>query len=138
MPRKETLEVRLYCFKCKDFTQSINPITVSKLIKNRYHIKARCSICNKFKSYLLNYEQIKVLPDEIKTAPENSTFNNDTIRDRKALPLLAIIPLVIAGISALTSVAGSTASVLLANNQANETERHYKQIEQIAGSSISN
>ena len=33
MPRKESLEVRLYCLKCKDFTQSIGPIIVSKLIK---------------------------------------------------------------------------------------------------------
>ena len=42
MPRKENLVVRLYCLKCKDFTYSIGPIIVSKLIKNRYHIKARC------------------------------------------------------------------------------------------------
>ena len=98
MPRKETLEVRLYCLKCKDLTQSIGPIIVSKLIKNRYHIKARCSICNKFKSKFLNHEQIKVLPDEIKNAPDNSTFNNDIIRDKKALSLLASIPLVVADI----------------------------------------
>ena len=138
MPRKETLEVRLYCLKCKDLTQSIGPIIVSKLIKNRYHIKARCSICNKFKSKFLNHEQIKVLPDEIKNAPDNSTFNNDIIRDKKALSLLASIPLVVADIWPLTSVAGTTASVVLANKQANETERHNKQIEQIAGSGISN
>ena len=43
------------------------------------------------------------------------------IRDGKALPLLALILLVIANISALTSVAGTTASVVLANKQANET-----------------
>ena len=138
MLRKETLEVRLYCLKCKDFTQSIGPIIVSKLIKNRYHIKARCSICNQFKSKYLNHEQIKLLLDEIKNSSDNSTFNDAIIRDGKALPLLALIFLVIAGISALTSVAGTTASVGLANKQANETERHNKQIERIAGSGISN
>ena len=140
MARKENLEVRLYCLKCKDFTQSIGPIIVTKLIKNRYHIKARCLICNKFKSKFLNHEHINLLPDEIKNSPENSTFNNDIIRDGKALPLLALIPLVIAGISALTSVAGTTASVVLDNKQSNEAERHNKQIEQIAsqGNGISN
>ena len=140
MPRKENSEVRLYCLKCKDFTQSIGPIIISKLIKNIYHIKARCSICNKFKSKFLNHEQINLLPDEIKNSPENSTFNNDIIRDGKALPPLALIPLVIAGISALTSTASTAASVVLANKQANETERHNKQIEQIAsqGNGISN
>ena len=139
MPRKETLEVRLYCLKCKDFTQSIGPIIVSKLIKNRYHIKAQCSICNKLKSKYLNHDQIKLLPDEIKNSLENSTFYDVIIRDGKALPLLALIPLVVAGISALTSVAGTTASVMLANKQANEDEKHHREIESIArGNSISN
>ena len=140
MPRKKALEVRLYCLKCKDFTKSIIPIIVSKLFKNRYHIKAQCSICNKFKFKFLNKEQIKLLPDEVLTSSDNSTFNDVIIRDGKALPLLALIPLVVAGILALTSVAGTTASVVLANKQANETERHNKQIEQIAsqGNGISN
>ena len=131
MPRTETLEVRLYCLKCKDFTQSIGPIIVSKLIKNRYQIKAKCSICNKFKSKFLNHEQINLLPDEIKNLPDNSTFKDTIIRDGKALPLLSLIPLVIAGISALTSVAGTTASVVLANKQANEDERHHQQLEEV-------
>ena len=140
MLRKETLKVWLYCLKCKDFTQTIGPIIISKLIKNRYHIKVQCSICNKFKSKFLNQEQINFLPDEIKNSLDNSTFNDTIIRDGKALPLLALIPLVIASISALTSVAGTTASVVLANKQANVTERHNKQIEQIAsqGNGISN
>ena len=139
MPRKETLEVRLYCLKCKDFTQSIGPIIVSKLIKNRYHIKAQCSICNKFKSKFLNHEQINLLPDEIKNSPNNSTFKDTILRNGKALPLLALISLVIAGISALTSVAGNTASVVLDNKQVNEDERHHKQLEEVArGNGISN
>ena len=117
MPRNENLDVQLYCLECKDFTQSIGPIIVNKLIINRYHIKARCSICNKFRSKFLNHEMINLLPDEIKNSLENSTFNNDIIRDGKALPLLALIPLIVAGISALTSVAGTTASVVLANKQ---------------------
>ena len=55
------------------------------------------------------------------------------------MPLLALIPAIIAGIRALTSVAGTTASVVLGNKQANETEWHNKAIEQIAqGGAISN
>ena len=55
------------------------------------------------------------------------------------MPLLALIPAIIAGITALTSVAGTTASVVLGNKQANETEQHNKAIEQIAqGEAISN
>ena len=55
------------------------------------------------------------------------------------MPLLALIPEIIAGISTVASVTGTTASVVLANKQANETERHNKAIEQIAqGGAISN
>ena len=138
MPRKETLKGRLYFLKCKDVTQSIGPFIVSKLIKNRYHIKARSSICNKFKSKFLNHKQINLLPDEVKNSPDNSTFNNTQIRDGKALPLLALISLVIAGISALNFVPGTSALVVLSNNQATETERHHKQLEEVArGNGIS-
>ena len=58
MPRQPNLEIRLKCLKCKDFTQTIGLIIISKLTENRYHINAVCSICNKFKSKFLNKEQI--------------------------------------------------------------------------------
>ena len=48
------------------------------------------------------------------------------------IPLLALVPLVIAGISALTSAAGTAASVVLSNKQADEQQRHNKAVEQIA------
>ena len=65
MPRKPNSEICLKCANCKDYTQTIGPIIISKLTENRYHIKAVCSICNKFKSKFLNKEQIMLLPNEI-------------------------------------------------------------------------
>ena len=98
-----------------------------------------CSICNKFITKYLNIEQVKLLPDEITNAPENTKFTNNIIKEGKALPLLALIPAIIAGITTLASVAGTTASVVLGNKQANETELHNKAVEQIAqGGTISN
>ena len=139
MTRKHTLEIRLYCIKCKDFTQSTGPIIINKLTTNRFNIKVLCSICNKLKSKFLNKEQIKLLPDEVLNSSDNSTFNDVIIRDGKAIPLLTLVPLVIAGISALTSAAGTTASVVLANKQANEDEKHYRELESLArGNGISN
>ena len=36
MPRQETLDARLYCGECKDYTKSIGPIIIIiKLIKIR-------------------------------------------------------------------------------------------------------
>ena len=115
MTRKHSVEIRLYCIKCKDFTQSTGPIIINKLTTNRFNIKVLCSICNKLKSKFLIKEQIKLLPDEVLNSSDNSTFNDVIIRNGKAIPLLALVPLVIAGISALTSAAGNTASVVLAN-----------------------
>ena len=128
MTRKHTLEIRLYCIKCKDFTQSTGPIIINKLTKNRFNIKVLCSICNKLKSQFLNKEQKKLLSDEVLNSSDNSTFNDVIIRDGKAIPLLALVPLIIAGISALTSAAATAASVVLSNKQADEQQRHNKAV----------
>ena len=98
-----------------------------------------CSICNKFKTKFLNLEQVKLLPKQVRESEDGSTFNNNVTIDGKALPLLALIPLVIAGISAITSAAGTAASVVLSNKQADEQHRHNKAVEQIAqGGNIDN
>ena len=139
MPRTRNLDVRLYCINCKEYTQSINPISIIKVATNRFHIKAMCSICHKFKTKFLNNEQIKLLLKEIRESEDGSTFNNNVTIEGAAIPLLALIPLVISGISALASAAGTTASVVLANKQANEDEKHNRELESIArGNGISN
>ena len=132
MPRQPNLEIRLKCLNWNDFTQTICPIIICKLTENRYHIKAVCSICNKFKSKFLNKEQIKLLPNEIQQAADKTTFSKTIQRNGSALPLFTLIPAIIAGISAWRSVAGTTASVVLGNKQANEEERYNKAVEQIA------
>ena len=138
MPRKYSSEVRLYCVKCKDYAQSIEPVIIKKDANNRFHIKALCFICNKFKTKFLNLEQVKTLPDEIKNSVDGSIFKNTIERNGGLIPIIPLIGAIAMGISALASAAGTTASVVLANKQANETERHNKQIEQIAGNGISN
>ena len=76
MPRLHNSEIRLKCASCKDYTQTINPIIITKLTKNKYHIKAVCSIFNKYKSKFLNKEQKTLLPNEIQQATNNTTFRN--------------------------------------------------------------
>ena len=101
MPRKQSLEIRLRCNKCKEYTKTTNPIIIKKEAGNRFHIKAVCSICNKYKNKYLNIEQVNLLPDEIKQAPDNTTFTENIIKEGNALPLLTLIPAIFAGISAL-------------------------------------
>ena len=67
---------------------------------------------------IYNHEQIKLLPDEIINAPDNSTFINTIIRDGKALPVLVLVPMIIAEISLLTSAARTAALVVVTNKQA--------------------
>ena len=58
---------------------------------NRFYIKAVCSICNKFKTKYLNIEQVHLLPDKIKNAPDNSTFTVTIERNGGIIPLLPLI-----------------------------------------------
>ena len=76
MPRKPSLEIRLRCNKCKEYTKTTNPIIIKKA-GNRFHIKAVCSVCNKYKNKYLNIEQVNLLPDEIKQASDNTTFTDN-------------------------------------------------------------
>ena len=72
------------------------------------------------------------MPDEVLNSSDGSTFNDVIIKDGNAIPLLALVPLVISGIFALVGAAGTTASVVLSNKQADEQQRHNKAVEQIA------
>ena len=139
MPRQPNLEIRLKCLKCNDFTQTINPIIITKLTENRYFIKAICSICNKFKSKFLNKEQIKLLPNKIQQVADNTTFNNTIERNGGFITLIPLIGAIAAGISALASAGKATASAIISAKNAAEQERHNNQLEDIArGNGISN
>ena len=119
MPRQPNSEIRLKYASCNDFTQTIGPIIISKLSENRYHIKAVCSICNKFKSKLLNKEQVKLLPNEIQQAADNTTFTNTIERNGGLLPIIPLIGAIAAGISALASAGGVAAyAIISAKNSA--------------------
>ena len=120
MPRKPSLEIRLRCNKCKEYTKTTNPVIIKKEVGNRFHIKAVCSICNKYKNKYLNIEQINLLPDEIKQAADNTTFTDNIIKEGKALPLLTLIPAIFAGISSLSSV-GQESPIPRAGNKQTET-----------------
>ena len=95
-----------------------------------------CYISHKFKTKFLNKEQIKLLPKEIRESEDGSTFNNNVTIEGTAIPLLALIQLVVAGISVLKSAAGTAPSVVISNIQADEQQRHNKAVEQIAQDEI--
>ena len=129
MPRTRNVDVRLYCINCKEYTHSISPISIIKVATNRFHIKAMCYICNKFKTKFLNKEQIKHLPDEIRNATDNSTFNDTIERNGGIIPLIFLIGAIAAGISALASAGGATASAIISAKNAAEEERHHRKLE---------
>ena len=67
----------------------------------------------------MNKEQIALLPCKVQQTVDNTTFKNTIERNGGIIPLIPLIGAIVAGISALTSVAGTIASVVLANKQAN-------------------
>ena len=134
MPRKQSSDVRLYCLKCKDYTQSIEHIIIKNDVGSRFHIKAMCSICNKFKTKFLNLEQVKLLPKEIRESEDGSIFTNTIERNGGIIPLIHLIGDIAAGISALASAGGATASAIISAMNSAEEERHHRELEKNAGS----
>ena len=132
MPRRPNVEIRLRCKTCKEFTQSINPIIIKKEINNPFYIKAVYLICNTFKTKYLNIEQINLLPDEIWNAPDNTTFTNTIERNGGIIPLLDLLGAIPAGITALGSSGGATASAVIIEKNSAEQKRHNRELEAAA------
>jgi hypothetical protein len=124
------MEVRIKCKTCKDYTQSVDPSSIKKVSKNFYLIKVRCAICGNLKYKKLNEAQRKILPQDIINIPENLERNSFETAGG-IIPLLALIPAIAAGISAITGVAGTVASSVINSKKANEERRHNEQMEQI-------
>ena len=132
MTRPKNMEVRIKCKKCKEFTQSVEPISIKKLKQNIYDIRAKCTICGHLKIKRLNEQQRKLLPDEIINLSDNSEVTNNIEKEGGIFPLLALIPAIAAGISALGSIGGVAANTIIGAKKAAEDRRHNEQMEQIA------
>ena len=129
MPRKRNLEFQLVSINCKEYKQFISSISINRFATYRFHNKATCFIWYNFQTKFLNKESIKLVLKQISESEDGLTFNNNVIKWGKAIHLLGFSLLVVAGISALTYVAGTTASVVLANKQANKDKRHHCELE---------
>ena len=132
MPRRPNLEIRLRCKTCKEFAQSINFIIIKKETNNRFYIKAVCLICNKFKTKYLNIEQINLLLGEIRNAFDNTTFTDTIERNGGIIPFLPLIGAIAAGITALASAGGATASAVISAKNSAKQERHNRELEAAA------
>ena len=80
----------------------------------------------------MNEQQRKLLPDEIINLSDNSEVTNNIEKEGGIFPLLAEIPAIAAGISALGSIGGFTANAIIGAKKAAEDKRHNEQMEQIA------
>ena len=111
MPRKQVYETRIHCNTCKNYTQGIEPVVINKESGNRFHFKAVCAICNKFKIKYLNLEQVKALQIEILDSDDGSIFTNTIIRNNEILHIIPLIGSIAMGISTLPSIDSSTANI---------------------------
>ena len=111
MPRRPNTQTHIRCNTCKNYTQCIEPVDIRKESGNRFHFKAMCIICNKFKTKYLNLEQVKALPNEIRDSDDGSTFTNTIVRNNKMLPIIPLIGSIAMGISALPSTDLTAANI---------------------------
>ena len=103
MPRRPNNLTQIRCNICKNYTQCIEPVNIRKESGNRFHFKAVCIICNKFKVKYLNLEQVNALPIEIRDSDDGSTFTNTIIRNNKIILIISLIEPIAMGISTLPS-----------------------------------
>ena len=91
-----------------------------------------CLICNKFKTKYLNIEQINLLLNEIRNAPDNTTYTDTIERNGGIISLLSLIGANAAEITALASAGGATASDVIRAKYSAEQERHNREIKNLA------
>ena len=103
MPRRPNNQIQIRWNTCKNYTQCIEPIDIRTESGNRFHFKAVCIICNKFKVKYLNLEQVKALPVEIRDSDNGSIFINTIIRNDEIIPIIPLIEPIAMGISTLPS-----------------------------------
>ena len=72
MPRKQNVELKLFCQKCDAYTQCENFLIIKKFNNSRYHCTGICTICNSEKKKNMNKAQIALLPEKIKNAQNNT------------------------------------------------------------------
>lgn len=133
---KNYSDTKIKCSKCKQFTKTIEPIIIEKILYRnnvtKYILDGVCSVCNKNKVKTLTSTQEKLLPKEILQAPVGSKFVNEITREGGVLPILGIIAAIAAGVTALATAGGTVASNVIASNKNAEDERHHRELDNIA------
>ena len=129
MHRKEKTNLSILCLHCKEYSQTIEPLSIYHGAKNRFYFKGQCYICHKMKSQVLNRKQREALPEEISTIPIGSTIVDKIEKNGEVLPLLPILGLILAGLTVAGTAAGVTTSSINDKLTRDEQSRHNSRIE---------
>jgi len=101
-------QLGLKCSKCKEITQTIEPMKIKKYGKNKYLMTGVCSICQNKKTKMLNKAQRKEL------APEITNLKvGEKIKSGGILPIIPLLGLLTGGITALSAVGSAVASNII-------------------------
>lgn len=58
--QNKTAPKRIYCYSCNEYTDAVEPITVRRYSPTKFHIRAICDRCKKFKSCVIgDYYRVK-------------------------------------------------------------------------------
>jgi hypothetical protein len=114
------------CMKCAKETDNIEPIEIKKTSNNRFSLIATCAVCNKKKSQFIGKDKLKHLPKEMRKKVEKLEKG-----DSYEGGILPFLPLILAGIAAASTVAGTVANTVIGKNKADEEKRHNEEKEKI-------
>ena len=81
----------LYCYMCKDYTKTSEPIMIRKQDYYKYHIRGLCENCKWTKSLYLSNSTINKLPPSFQNIRLKYNFMNYVYIDNKMVELFPIL-----------------------------------------------
>ena len=85
----------IYCFTCKKPTITNKELTFKRNMQNRYYVSGCCMECGRSKVKQLNANERQIMFKDLLTIPAGSSVSSCYIKNGQALPLSALIPVLL-------------------------------------------
>ncbi len=85
----------IYCFTCKKPTITNKELTFKRNMQNRYYVSGCCMECGRSKVKQLNANERQIMFKDLLTIPAGSSVSSCYLKNGQALPLSALIPVLV-------------------------------------------
>jgi hypothetical protein len=126
-----------YCLICKTKTPNTEPAYLAKTRNKRIGLHSTCTSCGKGKFLFIANKKVCKFPKDVRKALQK--LEPEESYEGGILPLLPLLGLIAAGVTAASGVAGTVANTVIQSKKAEEEKRHNEEIEKaVKGQGLSN